>query len=216
MHGLGLRIGGDGERWAASLGFARSHGWVRQQLVVADADPALWDVPLPAGYRLEQWSDVTPESLVASYARAKGAIHDAPSGDSSFRFPEWTVERVRQAEAECRERGVEQRVVAAVHEADGEVAGLTELEVHPANPGEAEQQQTAVLAEHRGHGLGLCLKSAMMLRLLSDRPAIVQVGTTTAADNVHMQRVNGQLGYVTVRAMTEVEAEVAALRRRLE
>ncbi len=47
--------------------------------------------------------------IVASYAAARSAIHDAPMGATEFNHPEWTVERVRETEAELRRDNVEQR-----------------------------------------------------------------------------------------------------------
>jgi len=60
------------------------------------------------------------------------------------------------------------------------------------------------------------MKSAMMRWLAADRPAIEEVPTTTAADNVHMIRINRQLGYATTGVLNTVEVstdELATKRR---
>lgn len=215
VNGVGALARGSGEKWATSLGFVVTHEWVKQTLAVPDVDPTLWDVPVPPGFRLVDWVSAAPESLVASVARARGAISDAPRGEGSRRSPDWTVEHVRRTEADLREHGVEQRVVAAVHETTGQVAGLTELEIRPGNGNSARQQDTVVLTEFRGHGLGRCLKAAMMRRLLDGHPEIQRVTTTTSADNTHMIRVNHQVGYTTTREITEVVASVEELTARL-
>ncbi|PSL53616.1 hypothetical protein B0I31_10863 [Saccharothrix carnea] len=57
-------------------------------------------------------------------------------GTTELALPQWTVERVPENEAEPRAEDVEQRVVAAVDEATGEVVGLTEVAGVRNRPGE--------------------------------------------------------------------------------
>lgn len=122
-------------------------------------------------------------------------MHDAPLGDLEYREPEWTAQRVRAREAELRRNDIELRVVVAVREDTGEVAGLTEVELHP----------------HRGRGLGRCVKAHMIRWLPADRPDLDRIYTTTGAGNEHIIRVNHQLGFTTVRTMIAVNRDLAAL-----
>ncbi|TDU05424.1 acetyltransferase (GNAT) family protein [Streptomyces sp. 846.5] len=210
----GVTEGGDGERWAYGLGFRRVHRRVLQRLVVADVEPRLWEVEAPSGYHLEQWLGAAPESLVDSFARARGAIHDAPFGTSSFSVPQWDAKLVREEEEDWAARGFEYFVVAACDD-DGQVVGLTEMVRHPGQPEEGWQQYTAVLPEHRGHGLGRFAKAAMMRRLVAERPEMLSISTSTGAENTHMIEVNHRLGHSTVRTMVVVEAGMDALESRL-
>jgi mycothiol synthase len=207
----GVTAGGAGAKWADALGFRVVHHDVLQMLSIPDTDAGLWQVPAPDGYRLTKWIGTAPDDLLESYATARRAIHDAPSEDSSHRQPEWTSDRVRAAEDDLRRRGVEQRIVVAVHEATGAVAGLTELELHPSRQDLGYQQYTVVVAGHRGHGLGRFVKAAMVRWILDERPQIRRIGTSTAAGNVHMIRVNHEVGFKTTRSMVDVEAEVDVL-----
>jgi mycothiol synthase len=207
----GVTAGGAGAKWADALGFRVVHHDVLQMLSIPDTDVSRWQIPAPDGYRLTKWIGTAPDDLLDSYATARSAIHDAPSEDSSHRQPEWTSERVRTAEDDLRRRGIEQRVVVAVHEATGAVAGLTELELHPIRQDLGYQQYTTVLAEHRGRGLGRFVKSAMVRWIIDERPQITRIGTSTAAGNVHMIRVNHQIGFKTMRSMIDVEAEIDTL-----
>jgi GNAT superfamily N-acetyltransferase len=211
VTGQGLKTGADGEKWARALGFRTVQEFALQSLTVADVDPGLWHVAVPAGFRAEQWTGAAPEALVAAYARARTAIADAPTGESSLRFPDWTVDRVRRHEAELRERGDEQRIVIAVHEGTGVVAGLTEMVISHARPTVGYQQETAVLPAYRGRGLGRFVKALQMRRLTAERPDVGWVATNTAADNVHMIRVNQQVGYRTDATVADVEARIDAL-----
>jgi GNAT superfamily N-acetyltransferase len=204
-----------GQLWAEALGFRPVRVIARQVLVIADVDRTLWEVDVPDGYQLLRWKGYAPPSVVDSYAVARGAIHDAPLGESGFRWPEWTAPRVRAKEAELRVQGLVQRVVVALHELSGTVAGFTELCTHPRRPDWGYQRDTAVLAAHRGAGLGGCVKAHMMRWLLVDCPALERVSTTTDAENAHMIRVNRQVGYTTLCSLVAVQQELPAVENRL-
>jgi RimJ/RimL family protein N-acetyltransferase len=210
-----VRAGGDGEKWAAALGFAKVSQVIDQELVIAEVDARRWHVPTPAGYAARRWIGAAPQELVASFARARGAISDAPKGDSSYQDPDWTVERVRNAETEAAERGSEVRVVVAVARAHGEVVALTELELPRIRPNAGFQLDTAVVPAHRGHGLGRFIKAEMLRWLTVERPAIERIVTSNAADNAHMIRINDEIGFTTAMVLADVEAGVPALRARL-
>ncbi|EWM09701.1 GCN5-related N-acetyltransferase [Kutzneria sp. 744] len=208
-----LTKGGPGHQWAANRGFTPVHETVMQRLAINDVDGSLWDVPAVPGYRTISWNDSAPDELVASYAAVQDAIQDAPLGNTSFRYARWTIERVRQAEAARREKGIEQRVVVAVCESTGEVAGYTEVDLRRKD--RALQLGTAVLPAHRGHGLGRLIKAQMARWLRSDRPELDRVLTTTASSNTHMIRVNHQIGFTTTRTMLVVSGSVDALEEQL-
>jgi len=84
VQGEQITAGGAGEEWATALGFRVSNEVVLQRLRFVDVDPTSWDRPAPAGYHLRRWVGAAPDDLVASYAVARGAIHDAPRGDSAL------------------------------------------------------------------------------------------------------------------------------------
>lgn len=74
--------------------------------------------------------DRAPDDLLSSYATARNAIHDAPTGEQNVPSPHWTPETVRSGEQDYLDNGAEQRVVVAVHEGTNTVVGTTELELH--------------------------------------------------------------------------------------
>jgi GNAT superfamily N-acetyltransferase len=214
VEGWGLTKGGAGARWATALGFRVVHGDVLQALVIAEVDPVRWAVQPPAGYRFVRWVDAAPEELVTSYATVRGDIHDAPQEQSSYQFPDWTVDRVRRMEADVRTRKVMQWSVAAV-DPDGATAAFTEMEFHLHRPEFGYQGDTVVRRARRGLGLGRCVKAEMMHWIRTERPQVERIVTSTADTNIHMIEINHQLGYRTMRVMVDVENEVDALESRL-
>jgi GNAT superfamily N-acetyltransferase len=212
-HVFGVaRSDGPGAAWATRVGFTRVHGYIQQKLVLADVDPALWNVPTAAGFRLERWIGATPEDLLDSFAQARQAMSDAPRGESSMDAPDWTPERVRQYNEQIAARNVEQRVVVAVQEADGRVAGLTELYVERTKPEGARQQDTAVLKEFRGLGLGRAMKAAMLRWLVEDQAGVERITTQTAVDNPHMARVSREVGFQDLWREDHLEAAIGGLK----
>ncbi|MFF4953189.1 GNAT family N-acetyltransferase [Streptomyces chattanoogensis] len=114
-----------------------------------------------------------------------------------------------------RETGESHRYVVAVDERSGAVAGFTKIAFVPQQWSHCYQEDTAVLPEFRGLGLGRAIKASMMCWLTADFPRLEQVHTMTTSDNLHMIRVNAQLGYVTVHGVATVESEVGALEAHL-
>ncbi|WP_084556959.1 GNAT family N-acetyltransferase [Hamadaea tsunoensis] len=187
---LSTRTGGD---WARSLGAVYAQRIAESELDVTAANP----VPgvAPVGYRIEHWADRCPDDLVESFARAKDAMADAPDGGLGYEPHRYTAERVRAVEQGFAAKGHGLWVAAAVHEDSGEVAGLTEIELDPHAPGLAHQEDTAVVPAHRGHGLGLWLKTEMLRRLRTEAPAVRVIRTSTDEGNTPMMAINEALGF---------------------
>jgi GNAT superfamily N-acetyltransferase len=195
--------GGPGHSWSLASGFRQVRSIVVQTLRVSEVDRTVWDVALPADYRLERWESATPEAVIETYSSARQAIHDAPLADSEFRSPQWTAEKVRQREKQLRSQGIRYRVAAAVHEPTGDIVGITETMIPPHRLNWVYQGDTAVLAAHRGRGLGFAIKAAMAEWLVTEHPELERFQSSTGTENVHMIRVNHALGFVT--DLTELE-----------
>jgi RimJ/RimL family protein N-acetyltransferase len=151
-----------------------------------------------AGYSLITWSGITPEQHLDGVARIENAMNDMPREDGvedSF----WDADRVRERhDSSLIRMGVRGYSVAAVHDATGELAALTQLEVDPDSPEWGHQGMTAVTRPHRGNRLGLLVKAAMLDWLAEAEPQLEQIETGNADANEHMIAVNEALGF-TVR-----------------
>jgi GNAT superfamily N-acetyltransferase len=179
--------------------------WLRLSLEeLPDRIGKLPDVPHP-GYRLTAWEGVVPDALAETFTAARQGMADMPVGGMDFGEVRWDVDRVREAAEVIARRGERLLTFAALSEADGSVAGYTEL-VLPAggasetgDSGRAQQYDTAVLPAHRGHGLGLWLKAAMLRQIQAAHPEITEITTDNADDNRHMLAVNTALGFRPLR-----------------
>ncbi len=73
------------------------------------------------------------------------------------------------------------------------------MSVDPESPQWGHQGLTAVIRAHRGHRLGLLVKTAMLERLADAEPEIEWIATGNAAENEHMIAVNEALGFELTR-----------------
>ena len=147
-----------------------------------------------ADYTLISWTSPTPQEYVDQIAAISGLLYDAPH-DPNIEPWAWDAARVRDTERRMRLQGVRAHVVAARHDASGELGGFTQVEVGPEQPERGFQALTAVVRAHRGHRLGLLLKLAMMERLTVAEPQVRLLFTMNTETNEHMVAINETLGY---------------------
>jgi len=147
-----------------------------------------------SGYRLVGWVDRAPDDLVDGYAAARARmVLDVPAGGLTIDEERWDAARVRAHEERALDGGRSLLVQAAIAP-DGSVAGYTELELPPGKS-VAYQSDTLVVAAHRGHGLGMRLKLANLVRLGELAPERTDVYTWNADENEHMLAINVALGF---------------------
>ncbi|MCA1825187.1 MAG: GNAT family N-acetyltransferase [Mycobacteriales bacterium] len=210
-------VGGPGDGFLTSLGLHTGQVEQRNVLTVTDVDAARyesWREPA-AGYRLVRWETRCPDDLVDAYALARRAMADAPLGEMDYAPTQWTAARVRTLEGMRSERGQRNWVTAAVQEETDEIAGYTEILGSAHWPEMLHQEDTAVAAAHRGHGLGRTVKAANALWVLGEWPAARWVQTWNADENAHMVAVNRELGYRRVAEWGAWQADIADLVRQV-
>jgi GNAT superfamily N-acetyltransferase len=151
-----------------------------------------------AGYSLVSWTGVTPDEYCGPLAGIFNAFNDAPHGANDE--PElWDAKRVRErTDTVVRAGLLRGYAIAALSDATGEMAGFSGVLVDPEAPQWGFQQLTAVIRAHRGHRLGLLVKTAMLELLASAEPQVEWIATGNAATNEHMIAVNEELGYKVV------------------
>jgi len=210
------RIGAPGTAFAQACGALAGIQEVRRVLRVDAALPArvaglhASAEERAAGYSLRSWSGRTPADLLGQASALHNAMEDAPH-DASFEPLRWDADRLGQEEEQDIEAGMRINSVAALADDSGEMAALTQ--VYIADPDQADwayQGITAVTRPHRGHRLGMLVKTAMLQRLSELEPEVRAIETGNAAANQYMIAVNEQLGFQVSDTFQNWEIEVAA------
>ncbi|MET0813411.1 MAG: GNAT family N-acetyltransferase [Microbacterium sp.] len=170
------------------------------------------------GYRYVSWTVPTPDAWVDDYAWMKSRMStDAPVGDSVMDEETWDAARVRRMEKVWTDSGMAVLVGAAEHIASGRLVAFTEL-VSFRKPGKPiDQNDTLVLAEHRGHRLGALVKTHTLALGRDAFPEGDRIMTGNAEENRPMLAVNEAMGFTPTRYSGEwqkVIAPVAGTTRR--
>jgi len=166
-----------------------------------------------AGYSLASWTGPVPGEYCGPMAEVYNAFADAPHGENEE--PEvWDADRVRERTGILARAGLLRTYsVAAVSDSTGEMAAFTEVIIEPDSSQWGFQQLTAVTRAHRGHRLGLLVKTAMLEWLAVAEPQLEWIQTGNAATNEHMIAVNEQLCYQVVEpGWRSYEMPVAGMR----
>jgi len=205
-------VGGSGWDSDRSRAFAAHHGFeeksrdvIRRQ-TLAEVDWSQVEklheeaAAHATAYELVRRVGATPDEELSDLATLTATINDAPTDDLDIEDEVFPPERVRDYEAAQTATGVLHRVVAR-HRETGELAGHTLVVVERERPWIGHQHDTAVARTHRGHRLGLLVKTEMMRWLHDEQPELATLDTGNAESNEHMIAVNEQLGY---RAMGRV------------
>lgn len=189
------------------------------QLALGGIDRALmreWASIDPQGYRLVWVSGDIPDELMANAIVAYDTMNTAPRGDLQFGDWHTTAEEIREWERVRKANGAEQRLVIAIHEATGATAGFTQVQRHPDTPWAVQQQGTAVVPAHRGHGIGKWMKAAMVERILAEWGDATFIRTGNAYSNAPMLSINDRMGFKVVWSVIVWQSKYADLARYLE
>lgn len=194
-----------GRDWSG-VGFAVRHGYQPAQTVLRstlalpvdlDLVQSVLDADGAEDYDLHTMWDGIPQAWLDGRAElSRRMSSDAPLGELQLAEERWDAERVRQEYERIAAMGRRSVDTFARHRASGTLVGYTQVQVTTDRPEVAYQQDTLVMAEHRGHGLGLRLKAATALALMEASPGTRLVRTWNADDNAPMLAVNDRLGYV--------------------
>jgi GNAT superfamily N-acetyltransferase len=201
----------EGTDGSARTAFAEARGF-RRDLVdahrVLTLPATLPEAPVRDGYTLRAWRGPCPPEWVEEYAHLLSLIvQEAPSGDYPLENEFFDAARVRRDEDLLTAQGRVMQVVAAVSP-DGRLAGHTQLVLSDSDSDNVFQWDTLVLAEHRGHGLGLSLKVAAMHASADLLVGRRHVHTFNAAVNAPMIAVNEAMGFRLVGWLGEYVREL--------
>ena len=186
--------------------FAERHGF-RLDLIYAhrvlELPATLAAAPARDGYAVRAWRDACPEAYLDEYANLLVLItQEAPSGDAGLENEFFDAARVRSDEALLVRQGRQMQVAVAVAP-DGTLAGHSQLVFPMTDRENVYQWDTLVLEDHRGHGLGLALKTAAMYEASDLLDGRRWIHTYNAASNGPMIAVNQLMGFRLVACIGE-------------
>lgn len=152
-----------------------------------------------ADYRVVQWALPTPPEHVAGYAWMKEHMStDVPDADLDMPAEKWDAERIARHDDRYRQRGSTVLVTAAQHVATGELCAYNELAIDTDPTATSHQEDTLVLASHRGNRLGMLVKTAGLLAWREQHPDSPDVITYNAEENRPMLDINEAIGFAPI------------------
>ncbi len=150
-------------------------------------------------YRVVTWVGLTPEQWRPDLAYLKNRMSvDEPAAGLEIDEETWDEARVVSHDEAEIAAGRPLLVVAAEHIPSHRLVGINELSVPTDRTRPVGQEDTLVLAEHRGHRLGMLLKVANLQELAKLAPEAPLVYTFNAEENRPMLNVNEAVGFRAV------------------
>jgi GNAT superfamily N-acetyltransferase len=158
-----------------------------------------------SNYEIVTWIDRAPDDLVDGVARLVGRMStDTPRGDLSLEPEVWDASRWREKEEDAISSG-RRRLAAGAIDGDGHLVAFTDIGSWPQEPDVAEQWNTIVDPDHRGHRLGLATKIANLRNLRREIPGVLRLETWNALENSRMIAINELLGFQIVERVDEYQ-----------
>ena len=170
---------------------------------------------LKKGYKIEFFENDTADNHVdyIKYVRMVEQLwNDMPREELTDEGDVLTEEKLRGIYSHSINRGLHYYGYLAIHEESNEPVGYTTVAINKYQPWIAWQDDTGVIHEHRGNGLGIALKYQSLLKLLKDTKAKYW-RTGNAASNIHMARINKRLGHKLFLTDLVFELEVSDFKK---
>jgi GNAT superfamily N-acetyltransferase len=212
----GAYVGSDGVAVLDHWGFAPTGRNAVRRIDLHATPRDTWErlhqeaLPHAGAYELVRQVGSTPPDRYPDLVRLHEAINDAPSTDAALEPDAWDDARLGDYEEAMAGRRQTLYRVLARHRETAEWAGQSLLCVDEFSPACAFQEDTSVVRAHRGHRLGMLMKTEMLRWLSSDRPEVASVDTWNATSNHHMIAINERLGATVVAEHQSYRLNVAS------
>lgn len=170
------------------------------------------------GYEVGFWPGQYPDSELEGVAALKQAMNTIPTAGIDIDLTErvTTPMQLRDREAYLFDGGSARWTVFARHTRSRELAGFTEIIWNRENPENLMQGETGVLPKHRGRGLALWMKAAMIREVLRSHADAKRIRTTNATRNETMLRINRSLGFRPTWTDREWQARIECVQNYLD
>lgn len=167
------------------------------------------------GARLELHTPWVPDEQLDEYCEAMNELMNTMPFEGLDHGDIVTTPRgVREWRARMSATGTVNPTLL-VRDADGSIAGMTDIQKHVYEPGLVRQNFTGVHPRARGRGLGKWLKAAMLEHVRQAYPDTIWVSTENAGSNAPMLAINHALGFRLHRTITFYQVGRDTLRQKL-
>jgi mycothiol synthase len=203
-----------GEVFMRRIGAQKGLETHTNQLRIAGLDPGLIADWLARGqehldeFELGLREGAYPEEKIQAIAELYDLTNQQSFGDLEIQDMHMTPEQLRQTEQYIFARGNQRWTFYLVDRTTGKFAGYTETVWNPNRPEILRQDMTGVFPQYRHKGLGRWLKTAMLNKVLKERPLVKYVRTGNADSNAAMLKINNELGFKPYIADTLWQVEV--------
>jgi GNAT superfamily N-acetyltransferase len=211
---VGSPVGGEspGCAFSRALGASSALSRLRRELDLTVVDDGGLDALMrtridgrSSDYVIVTWIDRAPDELVEGVAQLVGRMStDTPRGDLSWESEVWDASRWREKEDDALRAG-RRRLAAGAVDGNGHLVAFTDIGVYVQQPSVAEQWNTIVDPDHRGHRLGLAAKIANLRNLRREFPGALRLQTWNAIENSRMITINELLGFQVVERVDEFQ-----------
>ncbi|CAN5238641.1 GNAT family N-acetyltransferase [soil metagenome] len=153
-------------------------------------------------YQIVTFTGSVPEEILVSFAALDALVDsEAPTGELEMEPDTPDPDGIRHSE---RLWAGQKRAMwgAVALTSTGEVVAMTQMIQRSGAPDSIAQSGTIVRRDHRGHRLGLAVKTANLLQI---RDGFTEVTTWNAASNDHMVAVNDLLGFTVIEQAEAVQ-----------
>ena len=210
-----------GESFATALGMERKLRERFSRVYVSDLDRDMlrgWvdcAADRASGYSLLTWEGRMPDDYVEKYARIVNFMNTAPLDDFEMEPRLTTPEMVREREVGLEKAQIRRFVAVVRHDATGEFAGFTAINIDRWHPERASQGGTCTHTDHRNLGIGRWLKAANALNVIEACPAVEYIDTDNAGSNRPMLNINEAMGFRPRRHRWAYQAPRSVIEERL-
>jgi GNAT superfamily N-acetyltransferase len=201
-------------QFAAASGAVLALVETRRRLDVGSVDPAVLaqlDEQARAksrGYSLVQWVGATPARWLDGMAYLVGRMStDAPMDGLTWEQEAYDAARMQARDAACLACGLHTVTSAAV-DGTGRLVAFTQIVGYATSRWYADQWDTIVAPEHRGHRLGTLVKVANLQLARAQRPELRVIDTANADSNPYMVGINEAMGFRPYRRMGEWQLDL--------
>ncbi|MGH3981262.1 MAG: GNAT family N-acetyltransferase, partial [Pseudonocardiaceae bacterium] len=203
-----------GGRFASVSGAAPALVGTRRRLDIESVDPTVL-ARLDAqsrtksqNYSLVQWVGATPQRWLDDIAYLTSrVITDAPMDDLRWDAEAYDATRLRQRDISCLATG-RHIVTTAALGSSGRLVAFTQIAGYATSHWFADQCDTIVAPEHRGHRLGTLIKVANLNYACAQRPELRVIDTCNADSNPYMVRINEAMGFRPYRRVGEWQLDL--------